>query len=92
MSQPKKGKYRSVSVPLDDEMAAALDRAMVSFGVESRSQMAGVALGAWLAAVPENATIHEMVQLALEQMRKNEFQALAEYYSKRARDFGGPPT
>lgn len=82
------GKYKSVTIALDEEMAAQLDRAMIAFGLDSRQQVGTIAVGAWLAAVMEDATIHQMCQQAVDQVRKNEFQALADYYAKRAQEYG----
>lgn len=84
-------RWKSVSIPLDEETAAQLDRAMLSFGLDSRGQVAAMAIQAWLAAVLENATIHAMCQQAVEQIRKNEFQALADHYAKRAKEMGYTP-
>jgi hypothetical protein len=81
-------RWKSVSIPLDEETAAQLDQAMLSFGLESRGQVAAMAVQAWLAAVLENATIHAMCQQAVEQIRKNEFGALSEFYMRRAKEMG----
>lgn len=81
-------RWKSVSIPLTEETAAQLDRAMISFGLESRQQVAAMAVEAWLAFSMENATIHAMCQMAVEQSRKNEFQALADHYAKRAKEMG----
>lgn len=81
-------RWKSVSIPLTEEDAAQLDRAMISFGLESRSEVAAMALHAWLAASMENATIHEMCRMAVEQIRKNEFEALAQHYRQRAKEMG----
>lgn len=81
-------RYMTVTVPLDEELAAHLDRAAIAFGLESRQQMATMAVRAWLAASLENETIHQAVQLALKQAREHEFAALAAYYRDRAAQFG----
>lgn len=80
-------KYSSVTVPLDEELAAALDQTMIHFGLENRAQTARMALAAWVAAMMEDTTIHLMCQQAVEQIRKNEFSALAEFFEKRAREY-----
>jgi len=80
--------HSSVSVPLDEEVAAQLDRAMIAFGLESRSETASLAVRAWLAASMEDATIHQMVQLALKQIRENEVNALVEFHKQRALQYG----
>lgn len=77
----------SVSVPLDEEMAAQLDQSMIAFGLNSRKEVLALAVRAWLAANMENATIHYAVQLALKEVRENEYAALAEFYKKRAQEF-----
>lgn len=80
-------RHSSVSVPLDPEMAAQLDQAMIAFGLNSRQEVTSLALRAWLAANMENATIHYAVQLALKEAREHEFASLADYYKKRAMEF-----
>lgn len=80
-------RFTHVNVPLDEELAAHLDRAQIAFGLESRQQVATMAVRAWLAANMENETIHRAVQIALKQAREHEFKALADYYQARAREF-----
>lgn len=86
MSRRQQPKHTQVTVPLDAELAAELDRTMISFGLESRAQTAQMAIRAWVAAMMEDTTMHVMCQQAVEQVRKNEFSALAEFYEKRARE------
>ncbi len=88
MSDPRKGKYKSVTVRLDDEMAAQLDRAMISFGLESRQQVAELAVGAWLGAFAENTTMQELARMTVEQVMKGEYKALGEFYARRAKEMG----
>jgi metal-responsive CopG/Arc/MetJ family transcriptional regulator len=88
---PNPGRYKSVSIPLDEEQAAQLDRAMVSFGLDSRSQVAALAVQAWCAAVLENATIHGMVQMAVEQARRNFYGSLGNFLQNQAKEMGLPP-
>lgn len=81
-------KHSSVTVPLDEELAAALDRTMIAFGLENRQQTARMALAAWVSAVMEDSTVQLMCQQAVEQVRKNEFEALAEFYDRRRKEYG----
>lgn len=87
MSRKNPPKHTTVTIALDPDVAAALDHTMIAFGLESRSQTAQMAVRAWLSAMMDNATMHIMCQQALEQVRKNEFAALADYYSKRAQEY-----
>lgn len=80
-------RHTSVTVPLDAELAADLDRTMIAFGLESRPLTAQMAIRAWLAAVMEDSTMQIMCHQAVELVRKNEFAALAEFYDKRAKDY-----
>lgn len=84
------GRWKSVSIPLTEEAAAQLDRAMLSFGLESRQQVAAMAVEAWLAFSMENATVHLMCQQAVEQIRKSTFQGLADHFAKQAKEMGLP--
>lgn len=81
MSKPK---YRFVRITLDEDTAAMLDRAMIAFGLEDRAETAKMAVRAWCAALMEDATVHQMCQLAVTQIRENEFAALKKFYADRS--------
>jgi hypothetical protein len=80
-------RYKFVRINLDEETAMLLDRAMIAFGLENRTETALMAVRAWLAAVVEDATISQMCELAVAQVRRNEFEALREFYEKRAKEY-----
>lgn len=86
MSKEKRS-YKSVTIRLDEDLAMMLDRAMISFGLDNRGQTLEMAVRAWLAAVLEDATVHQMCQMAVTQIRENEYAALRKFYADRSKDF-----
>jgi metal-responsive CopG/Arc/MetJ family transcriptional regulator len=89
--RPQNFSRYKVTIQLDEEQAAQLDRSMISFGLESRSQVVMLALQSWQAAVMENATIHGMVQMAVEQARRNFYGSLGNFLQNQAKEMGLPP-
>lgn len=87
MSRGARGKsgLRCVTVYIDDDVAQQLDQMMVSFGLDNKSQAAGVAIKAGLSAIPVETTIHEVSQASVKNIHKHEFDALAEYLEGRAK-------
>jgi len=77
--------YRYINVPLDADLAEAIDNYMISLGLDSKGQTAAALIRVGLSAAPINTMVFEMSQEALRQARKREFQALSEYFDLRAK-------
>lgn len=75
---------RTLTIGLDDELSAAVDRTMIAFGLESRSGTGAMILRSWLSAEPEKTWSHELGMQSVRELRRGEIEALYQYYSKRA--------
>lgn len=73
-----------MQLSMDPELALQLENTMVAFGLEDRGATVRMMMRAWLSAMPEQTTVHEMVQQSVRELRKIEFEELAKYYEGRA--------
>lgn len=85
MSRAKGNQYKTITVGLDPELAYALDRAMIDFGLDSKGDTVRMIIKAWLSMTPLDTTVYEVCQQSVKEIRKGEFDALANFYEERAR-------
>lgn len=83
------GQRFQVTVPMDAELAQALDQTMISFGIDHRGDCAAMMMRGWLSAVPLDTTVHEVCRISVKRTRQHEFEALAQYYADRAAMYRG---
>jgi outer membrane biogenesis lipoprotein LolB len=69
------------------DLAQAVDQTMVQFGLSSRSETLVMMVKSWLSANPEQTTIFEVTQQAVREIRKFEFEGLANYFAERSKAY-----
>lgn len=80
----KKPNQRQLTIYLEESDLFAVDNFMIHFGLNSRAEAGLCLLRAGSSAIPEDTAAHEVIQVAVRATRKNEFQALADFYTQRA--------
>ena len=90
VSRYKKPNQRQLTIYLEPDDSFAIDQWMVSFGLDSRSAAALCMLRAGNSAVPMETAIFEVAHAATRETRRNEFEAMANYFSTRAAMYRGP--
>lgn len=83
----KQKSYKSITVPLDEELAYQVEQTMISYGLESRGQAAAALIRAGASAISGDAFLHSVLDDAMRQFRDNEATALADFYEQRSKLF-----
>ena len=81
----KQKAFKTITVPLDEELAYTIERTMIDLGLDSRGQAAAALIRSGAAAVPEAAFFQSVLQDALKQLRRQEADVFADFYEERAR-------
>ncbi len=74
-----------VTIHMDPEVAQIVDRTLIDFGLENRSSTICMMIHAFGSMFPERTTIFQAAQQATREIRKAEFEALAEHFELRAK-------
>lgn len=83
----KQKAHKSITVPLDEELAHTVEQTMISYGLDSRGQAAAALIRAGAAAIAGDAFLHSVLDDALKQFRHSEADALAQFYEERSKLF-----
>lgn len=76
---------KSVTLHMDPEVAQIVDQTMINFGLDSKSNTICMMIHAFSSMFPERTTVFEVAQAASRELRRAEFDSLAEYYENRAK-------
>lgn len=79
--------FKSITVPLDEELAHTVEQTMISYGLDSRGQAAAALIRAGASAIAGDAFLHSVLDDSLRAFRESEADALAKFYEERARLF-----
>ncbi len=79
--------FRSITVPLDEELAYTLEQTMISFGLDSKGQTAAALMRAGAATVAGDAFLYSVLESEMKRFRDNEAEALAKFYEERSKLF-----
>lgn len=83
----KQKPYKSITVPLDEDLAYTVEQTMVSYGLDSRGQAAAALMRAGASAIAGDAFLHSVLESSMKQFRDNEAEALANFYEQRVKLF-----
>jgi hypothetical protein len=79
--------HKTITVPLDEELAYQVEQTMISYGLDSRGQAAAALIRAGASAISGDAFLHAVLDDAMRQFRENEARALSDFYEQRAKLF-----
>jgi hypothetical protein len=83
----KQKAYKSVTIPLDEELAYQVEQVMISYGLDSKGQAAAALLRAGISATAGDAFLHSVLDDLMKQFRDNEAKALSDFYEQRSKLF-----
>jgi hypothetical protein len=83
----KQKAYKTITVPLDEELVYQVEQTMISFGLDSRGQAAAALMRAGYSVNSGDAFLHSVLDSAMKQFRENEAAALADFYEQRSKLF-----
>jgi hypothetical protein len=83
----KQKPYKSVTIPLDEELAYQVEQVMIAYGLDSRGQAAAALVRAGASAVAGDAFMASVLTDQLREFREGEAAALAKFYEERAKLF-----
>lgn len=83
----KQKPYKSVNVPLDEDLAYQLEQTMIAFGLDDRRTAAAALMRAGASALSGDAFLSTVLDSELKRFRENESDALATFFEERAKLF-----
>lgn len=85
MSRKKNGSVtRSVTVHFSEEFAFALDNYIVGLGLADRASGLIALAEAGMSSLPLESMLGSVLQQCVKELKREEFQALADHYASRA--------